>query len=328
MIGTEGGKLNKLFFLILCAGAIGCQTHEQRAKRIYQSEFVYKSGDDRSQLPDFSKTDIVAKNLGVASEKVENMPENLQAIVDLANHYLLSKRYYDAEETARKALKVDFRSQRAKLIVAEAAYRQKKFPASQKILESLGGLKSKDPDVLNIYALIEYETKGKVSDAMAILLRATKMDRKHIATRMNLGIISLKVRDFKTAEQRFREVIDVMPENTDAMLHLGVVAASMKNYAEASVWYRKVETVSGRSELVDFNKAVLEYRKSNKDEALAGLKEFVETYDGSIAVPKALALIEDIRFQKATKVTESTQELIGMESDRSKRRGSSIKGAH
>ena len=75
MIGTEGGKLNKLFFLILCAGAIGCQTHEQRAKRIYQSEFVYKSGDDRSQLPDFSKTDIVAKNLGVASEKVENMPD-------------------------------------------------------------------------------------------------------------------------------------------------------------------------------------------------------------------------------------------------------------
>ncbi len=116
-----------------------------------------------------------------------------------------------------------------------------------------------------------------------------------------LGLLSLQTDHLADAERYLKQVVDIDPENDQALLYLGEVAERRKNYTEALHWYALIG--SGRYAFdASIRYAVVTARQGRIDEALGQLRGIVPANDDQRA---QLALAEEQILRDAKRYKEA-----------------------
>jgi len=94
------------------------------------------------------------------------------------------------------------------------------------------GLDEKNAPIYNMLGLI-FSKKGEVSQAAAMFEKAVQSDPNALDAHMNLGALTLGYKDFETAGEHFKRVLEKEPNNIQAKLGLSVALAKMERTQEA-----------------------------------------------------------------------------------------------
>jgi tetratricopeptide (TPR) repeat protein len=112
------------------------------------------------------------------------------------------------------------------------------------------------------------------------LRRATEEFRKAVAAkpnfvhpRTNLGWCLFSLRKYKEARGEFEHILQLDPENVNALFQLGVIAGVEGRPAEAVQWYRKVLRLRPDDLRAHFNLAIELINQRQYDAALRHLAE-------------------------------------------------------
>eukprot|EP01155_Anaeramoeba_flamelloides_P024514 Anaeramoba_flamelloidesa810265_94.p1 GENE.a810265_94~~a810265_94.p1 ORF type:complete len:554 (+),score=127.78 a810265_94:3-1664(+) len=89
-----------------------------------------------------------------------------------------------------------------------------------------------------------YHSQGLFEEAEKSYLGATKFSPKHSLARFRLGQIYIKNRNYKGAIKEFEEVIQIAPENYDAIKMLGILYSFINKRAEAQKYLTDATRIS------------------------------------------------------------------------------------
>lgn len=74
-------------------------------------------------------------------------------------------------------------------------------------------------------------------DAISGYLKAVKLEPKNTALHYNLALEYLKGNEFKNAEEEFKRIIELNPNDKDACYNLGVLYENYFNYKKQAIYY-------------------------------------------------------------------------------------------
>jgi Tfp pilus assembly protein PilF len=125
------------------------------------------------------------------------------------------------------------------------------------------------------------------------------MDAKSVPARMNLAALSLNYRDYTTAEQSFRAVLQQEPKNYDAIIGLGVSLRGSGKVDEAEQQYTAAQTMDPQDARAYFNLGLLyqEYKGMEKTQLLKAqqfYRDFIQRSSGGAKRGEAEKRIKDI----------------------------------
>ncbi len=135
--------------------------------------------------------------------------------------------------------------------------------------------------VFNTLGLVELK-RGKISQAIANFKRAIENDAELHEARMNVAALSLKFRDYNTAEENFRAVLKAQPKNYEATIGLGVALRGNKKVDEAEQQYVAAQKLAPQNPDSYFNLGVLyqEYKGVGDKGALQKAQQYYRDYVG------------------------------------------------
>lgn len=297
------------FLLTQLTGCVGSGSlgtvDEDRKQLVLQS-----SHDYRTAMPDFRSEGEVSYSVRSLKQNVRRKPKRVKSILNLAQLYLVRNDLKKAEEYVRRALRADLKNTRARRVLAQIYLRRGNPDMAGIILNSLGGVASRDSEILNLLALVSLQ-EGRAAEAMARFRQGLKLNPSDVAIRMNLGVLFVKYRQMANAGVEFERVLKIMPDHNDARLHLAIIKASRGAYGEAEDIYGEILARSKDNPLALYNLAVLNTSMENYDDAIDSLNQYLDS-------PKArksgnqevYALIEEIKGrQHATGKRVSDEEI-------------------
>ena len=288
--------------LIVVLAAVGCKTVETGGKVVDSSRgevIISSNGDQRSALPEGSKDDSLSKAREKLEAQVAKNPKDLPSLLSLAQLQMAQDRFQDADETCRRALRLDIKSVEAHKILAQVAIRQGNHEMAMIFLTALGGDQSKDSDVLNMLALVAMAHSDNGA-AMRLWKQALVVNPTDISVRMNLGVLYLKYRLLSQASVQFERVLKSAPNHQDAKLHLAIINANRGQNANAIVTYKEILAGDKDNPLALYNLAVAQKELSQLDDAIDTLKHYIQVSPGKSAhTDQAFAMIDDINAQKS-----------------------------
>lgn len=280
-------------------GLAACQTPYKAAKieRGARTLKIQASEDPNSTLPNPKEGKALAAAL--KSEKTGTGNAAVEQNARLAHLYLARGDLVKAGALAAKALELDFRNREAKLVLAHIGYLQDRLPYAERILVALGGEKAPEADVVNLLGLIARK-RGDDAEALRLVEAASIKDPKHVAGRLNAGVLRLRLGQYEAAARHFKDVLKLDHGNPDAELHLAVIFAVKGQRKKAEEFYARVKSSRGDQPIIYYNIAILEARSRNYDEALEAMQEYAERSSAKPAdVDRAMAMIEEYRLQRA-----------------------------
>jgi tetratricopeptide (TPR) repeat protein len=135
--------------------------------------------------------------------------------------------------------------------------------------------------VWNTLGLVDLR-RTRISASIASFKRAIEYDPELHEARMNLAALSLKFRDYTTAEQNFRTVLQAQPKNYEATLGLGVALRGGRKVDEAEQMYVAAQKLDGNNPDSYFNLGVLyqEYKGVGDKGALQKAQQYYRDYVG------------------------------------------------
>ncbi|MBF0440790.1 MAG: tetratricopeptide repeat protein [Oligoflexales bacterium] len=284
------------FFILLC----GCATTSEMVKLDTgkKKAEIVSSGDMRSSQPDMKKDPSINKSVENLNESIRNNPRNVGALLNLAQLKLVQGDYNNAEKFVRQALKTDLKNQTARKILAEIYIRRGNTDMANIILNGIGGIKSRDSQIINMLAMISLK-EGRNAEALARFKKALSLNAEDVAVRMNLGVLYIQFRQLNHAAIQFERVLKIMPANSDAKLHLAIIETNRKNFRDAYKIYNDILSKKRGNPLVLYNLAVLERNRENYSEAIEALNEYLKTsYANKSNGKDVYALLEDIRKRR------------------------------
>jgi len=277
---------------------------------------IASSGDERSLIAAgkaSSSTDSVQKKLEADTNKD---PRDSNAMVNLAQIYMIQGKHDEAEDLAKKVLRIDMKNLEARKVLAQASVRKGQFDLAELYLANFGGTSSKDPQIINLHALIELG-RGNNTAAARLFKEALKISPNDIAVRMNLGVLYLKHRQLAQASVEFERVLKVDPENMDAKLHVGIVKSARGQTDDAIAIFKSILKKDKVNQLALFNLAVAEKKRGDLDDSMDHLKAFVKyATSKSAQTDQAFALMEEInqeKTQKGEKVSDKDLESLAQD---------------
>lgn len=274
-----------------------------------KNEVVFvTTSDPRTAAPELAQ-DRGVKDAKVAlTERVKANSLDGEALIDLARLALVSGNVVDAESFAKRALRADTKNPEARKILAMVALKRNQLDLAEVFLNALGGFQSKDSAVLNLTGQLRL-ARGKNLLAAEAFRRALELNPNDIATRMNLGVLYLKHRQYNQAGVQFERVLAVMPKHDDARVHLAMVHAHRGKTKEALEALNAAYARNPSSELVLFNLASVERSAGHLENARKHLKQFQALDKGKTEeTEQVAAMLEDIQRQQVAegnKVSDS-----------------------
>lgn len=172
--------------------------------------------------------------------------------------------------------------------------------------------------VYNTLGLVDLDKK-RFSFAISNFKRAVEMDPDLAEARLNLAALSLKFRDYGTAEENLKAVIGAQPRNYDAMIGLGVALRGNRKFDEAEQQYLAAQKLDPNRADSYFNLGLLyqEYKGSEKptlQKAQQYYRDFIQRSNGSKLKGEAQKRIKDIdelfvALEEARKLQEEAERL-------------------
>lgn len=113
-------------------------------------------------------------------------------------------------------------------------------------------------DIYNIKGLLLLEKDNQV-DALKTFKEAVRVEPNHIEANLNIGFISIRFRDYATAEGAFQTALKsgAQQKNIEVWLALGVAQRGLKKFKEAEESYVKASKLNASDPRPWFNLGVL-----------------------------------------------------------------------
>lgn len=291
-----------LILSMLVGSAAGCASHGSiaavdplRRKVEFQS-----TSDNRSAMPDVKNDSAVRKAIEELRAELEERPNRIETLLNLAQLHLMLNQFKPAEEYTRRALRSDLKNEEARKIMAQIYFRKGSNEMAAIILNGLGGMRSKDSKVLNLLGMIAIR-ESRNAEAMDYFKQALKMNPNDVAVRMNLGVLYVRYRQLANASVEFERVLKIMPEHNDAKLHLAIIKTARGDYKQAETIYADILDRRSGNPLALYNLAILEKNRKNYGNAVDVLKKYLNTNQAKKEKnSEVFALIEDIRKAQAS----------------------------
>ena len=303
---------------------------------------AWNRGDTKKAMSYFEKSVEANKKLAFAARN------NLAA--GLRNRYTAAdkpdiKVFEQAERQIQNVLAVDTSNQGAYENLARLYYDRGRLAdrsylllANLVVTQAISVLKEsgkESADLYNLAGLLRMQEDDQI-EALKAFKRATKADAKHTDANLNIAFISIRFRDYATAESALDIALKdpAQAKNLEAVLAMGVTKRGLKKFDEAQKFYTQAsklapkdprpyynlgilqhEHVSGTKESVDDQKAVFKVAKGH-------YKKFVDLAGGG---KKWSALLDDakgrmliiddamIAFDKAEEMAAKAKELEALE---------------
>jgi Flp pilus assembly protein TadD len=190
--------------------------------------------------------------IALYSSAVEAQPDNVKLRNNLGVVYRLAKRYDESEKTLRRVLArspgdvdayknmvVLFLDQN-KLSLAE------QFSVEAKKLLEAAGKGDGDAGLWNNLGLIHYrKDEGKPTRALAAFRKAAELDPNDAASRINIGAVAMRYRDYATAETNLSKAVALEPNNPEATLAYAFALDGLHKVKEAREQYAKAQSLFG-----------------------------------------------------------------------------------
>ncbi len=203
-----------------CASTNGGQANIDADKRVLT---VYSTSDKRSPMDNWRKIHQQKNVVERLRARLREQPKDIAGWISLSQILTAQARFEEAESAARKALRIDIKNGAAKKVLAQIAVRRNQPKLATIILNGIEGNTDKDADILNTRALVAL-ANNEPSQALALFQQALKLEPSNISVRMNLGVAYLTIGSLGLPLFQFERVLKIVPEHTDAMLHLAIIS--------------------------------------------------------------------------------------------------------
>jgi tetratricopeptide (TPR) repeat protein len=153
----------------------------------------------------------------------------------------LARLYYDRGRLKDKSYLL-----LADLVVTQAIAKEKK------------GDVTSSPDIYNIKGLLFMQQDNQV-DALKAFKKATEIDKNHTDANMNIAMIAIRFRDYKSAEESLSIALKDrrQKKNVEAFLGLGVAQRGLRKYGDAEKSFKKAIEVKGSDPRALYNLGIL-----------------------------------------------------------------------
>jgi tetratricopeptide (TPR) repeat protein len=129
-------------------------------------------------------------------------------------------------------------------------------------------------DIYNIKGLLLLERDNQV-DALKTFKEAVRVEPSHVEANLNIGFISIRFRDYATAESAFQTALKsgAQQKNIEVWLALGVAQRGLKKFKEAEESYKKALKLSASDPRPWFNLGVLYQDHLSTQDGVDPMKE-------------------------------------------------------
>ena len=291
--------MKKLLVILVVVGfAMGCATTskftEEQIKNgtveivsTYDESSMFRGNNRRSQLQSAFEH---------VKEAIKKDPGNAVNYADAAQIFLMMGDYDKAEDFAKRAIRMDLdRADVPRKVLAQAYLRKNNKDLALIIVNSLGGVNSKDGEVHNILGLVALKN-NEMTTAMNHFKDAIKFQSNILSARLNLGLLYLKNHQLNSAKKQFTEVMGLYPDHPDARLNLAIIDSQTGKHTEALAVFNETLKSDSSNPIALYNLAVLHNNTKNYEKALEYVKSYLKTKRASThSTEPAFALMEDIK---------------------------------
>lgn len=302
-------------WLLLSFLWMSCKTTEpiRSVNSERQEALLYSSYDPNSSVSSgYKGLDSLVK---ATEERVNSNPNEIDAILNLAQMYLLQNRIADAELLAKRALAIDFKNIAAKKVLATTTFKKGQHDLAEVLLLNLGGENSNDSEVLNLLGLISLEKKDPTK-AIYYLKKGLEINAEDSAIRMNLGGMYLEYRQLHLAAAQFERVLKSMPQHIDAKINLGIVKMARGEAEAAETDFGEVLKSDDKNLPALYNYASVLYQLQKYKDSESVLKKYIALLpENSQQMQMAFALADKLQQVQGSESGISSEEIKSL-SDR------------
>ncbi len=254
-----------------------------------------------------------------ARGRVGRAPETAALHDALAEVLLAAGRLDDAEQEARKALKLDEKNVPAMVSLATAYHRKKRHELAKMVLENARQVDERDPSVWNRLGFVNLAL-GSRAQALEDFRTAAALGPDFAEARANYGAFLADAEDYAGAVAELEAAVRLAPRSAPAWLDLGNAYRGTQQFDKAEAAYGKARELDAALREVDFNLAVL-YLDGDKPDtaALARLEQAVAFLDAFEKAGGAEPKVAEYRKDAAKAIDREKKRLAREERDRLRR---------
>jgi tetratricopeptide (TPR) repeat protein len=173
-------------------------------------------------------------------------PDNVKIANNLGVTYRLAKKYAEAEKTLRKVLQRAPGNPDAYKNMAVLFLDQDKLALAEQFSIEARKIDEKDAGVWNNLGLIYFKKDaGKPSRALGAFKKAVELNPNEVTAWQNIGAISLRYRDFASAEKAFQKTVELDGASYGNHLSLAYAFDGAKKFDDAVREYDKAVELKG-----------------------------------------------------------------------------------
>lgn len=239
------------------------------AKKKYQLAYnnlgviYWKRGDYNKALEQFNKA--------IEADKVKAFAARNNVAAAMRDRYADKVDIKDFEEAQRQiqnVLAVDSSNKAAYENLARLYYDRGRLADKSYLLlanlvttQAITVLKEEgqeSADIYNLKGLLLMQEDNQV-EALKAFKKAAEVDKKHVDANLNIAFISIRFRDYSTAEASLEIALKDpnVQKNIEAVIAMGVSKRGMKKYKDAEEWYTKASKVDAKDPRPWYNMAIL-----------------------------------------------------------------------
>ncbi|HEX9051739.1 MAG TPA: tetratricopeptide repeat protein, partial [Anaeromyxobacter sp.] len=239
--------------------------------------------------------------------------------VALAEVLLATGRLDEAEQEARKALKLDEKNVPAMVSLATAYHRKKRHELAKMVLENARQVDDRDPTVWNRLGFVDLAL-GNRARALEDFRTAAALGPDFAEARANYGAFLSDAEDYAGAVAELEAAVRLAPRSAPAWLDLGNAYRGIQQFEKAEAAYGKARELDPALREVDFNLAVL-YLDGDKPgtPALARLERSVAFFDAFEKAGGADPKVPEYRKDAGKAIDREKKRLAREERDRLRR---------
>lgn len=222
------------------------------------------------------------KSLYAKKMAVKLIPNDIEALINLANILYKLKNYKDAETNIKKVLKLNPNFAIAYCNLGNILQKLEKFKDAEKNYLKAINLK---PDLTDAYYNLacNLEKMNRYSDALKNYKKAVKLNSKFAECYNNIGNVLLKLNKYKQAKNSYQKAINLEPKNPEFLNNQGSVMRLLKEHSKAIEILEKAINIKP-SFAEAYNNLALTYHDLGK------LNEAKKSFKKSIDINKNFAL--------------------------------------
>lgn len=292
-------KIFSIFFWVVAVGQISCTTTKpvSRVDKSRNQVIVYSSGDTRSTMTLKTEDSHYADVIDDLEEKNKSKYDE-NSTLNLANVYLIEGKLDQAERLTRQVLRKNLKSKNANKLMAQVFLKRGQVDLANIILSNLGGENSRDSEIINMVAQVNLAKDNK-DEAVRLLRKAIKVNSKDVAARMNLGVLLLAYRQVDGASIQFERVLKLIPDHSDAKLHLAIIRGIRGDHRRAGEVYDEILDKHKNNELALYNSAVTSEKQAKYSDAVAKLEKFLRVEEANPDdVESVLVMLDTIQSKQ------------------------------